>query len=378
MKALRVLIATTEAPDIAIGGLGFFHQMLWHHLRKMKIDFRTVYLNQYHTPPSRLADYTVSVDNVFPLDQTPESRSLGKAWCTQQKIQPVLDDFKPTVISVHEAWTMLPFYFVRDRVQLTLHASFLGMQHELARTQLGLQSYWEQKIASEAAAAFVLHSQWAVETHRNFVTSSLSRSPFCFPIGLDRYSYPAEKIPHPQGKLVVSFFGRATDVAKNFQAFYSAIAGLPEKYRQRIEPRIYSQPPYPTQLAQLGFGGLCYVQGEDKMRAFAETDVVVMPSTQESFGIVGLEALMSNCALIAPRGLGMDSYLPDSYQGKGSEGDIAVQLMQYVDDRASLSRMQSHGVFRSMVDKPEFDAALMTQRYVDIWQQMTALKISSN
>lgn len=54
MKSLRVLIITTEAPDVAVGGLGFFHQMLWQHLKSMKVDFRTVYLNKNNTPPPGL------------------------------------------------------------------------------------------------------------------------------------------------------------------------------------------------------------------------------------------------------------------------------------------------------------------------------------
>lgn len=372
MKTLRVLIVTTEAPDIAVGGLSFFQQMLWQQLKKMNIDFRTLYLNRGHSTPSRLADYNVVVDNVFPLTQTPESRSLGEAWSTQQKIQPILEEYQPDIISVHEAWTMLPFYFVRQKVQLTLHASFLGMQHELARTQLGLQSYWEQKIASEGSAAVVLHSQWAVKTHHDYVTKELQKPLYSFPIGIDRHCYPATKVAHPEGKLVVSFFGRATDVAKNFQTFYSALLQLSAHYREQIEPRIYSHPPYPQQLIDQGFQGLGYVQGDAKMQAFAETDVVVMPSTVESFGIVGIEALMSNCALLAPRGLGMDSYLPADFVGINSDQDIAQRLMAFIDDRSSLSRMQTEGVFRKMVDKPEFDAQLMAERYVEVWQRMLA------
>lgn len=175
---------------------------------------------------------------------------------------------------------MLPCYFAKGKVQLTIHASFLGMQHPIARTQLGLQSYWEQKIASEASASLVLHSDWAVRTHHDYVTDTLPFPPVCFPIGVDRHTYPAKKIPHPEGKLVVSFFGRASDYAKNFPVFYRAISGLPAKYRDQIDPRIYSHPPFPRQLVDEGYGGLRYVQGDEKMRAFSETDVVVMPSTQ--------------------------------------------------------------------------------------------------
>jgi glycosyltransferase involved in cell wall biosynthesis len=106
------------------------------------------------------------------------------------------------------------------------------------------------------------------------------------------------------------------------------------------------------------------------MRAYAETDVVVMPSTLESFGIVGLEALMCNCALVAREGLGMDSYMPKSLATSNTTEGIIAVLKYYIDNRGELSNKQSENYFRNLVDKAEFDSETMALNYINVWEKM--------
>ena len=60
-----------------------------------------------------------------------------------------------------------------------------------------------------------------------------------------------------------------------------------EKYKNQIEARLYSPTKADSSIERYGIKVMPFVQGEKKKIAYAETDIVVMPSIRESFGIVG-------------------------------------------------------------------------------------------
>ena len=130
----RVLIVTSEAPDRSPGGLGFFNQILWQELKRQNFTFRTLYINNKNTQPSGLTDYQLSVEGALPFDSTLESEVLNQSWTIRNRIQPVLDEYQPDVISVHENRSLLPFYFELKKVQFSLHVGYIGMKHYLPRT----------------------------------------------------------------------------------------------------------------------------------------------------------------------------------------------------------------------------------------------------
>lgn len=365
----RVLIVTTEAPDVLFSGLGFFNEHFWAELKRLNYPFKVLYINNQRTPNSKLADYEIATELLLPFDSSLESACLNIAWSTYHKIQPILNEFKPDIISIHENGPLLPFYFELKKVQFTMHSSYIGMQHYLSRTNRGLQHYWEQRIAVRQSAAVVLHSEWAHRCIVEYVSADLV-PPNIFPIGVDFADYPEKKIPHPDGKVVISFFGRFTDIVKNFQVYRDAILTLPPEYRNIVEARVYGPEKIPDYLEKEGFKGLKFVQGEAKKRAFAETDIVVFPSVQESFGIVGLEALLSNCALIATPGLGMDEYIQPEYACESNVESIREHIIGYLSDIKKLRKDQADGVFRKSVDRPEFTLRRMTERYIEVWQQL--------
>lgn len=365
----RVLIVTTEAPDVLFSGLGFFNEHFWAELKRRSYPFKVLYLNNQKTAHSQLADYEIAVEPALPLDSSLESLSLNVAWSTAQKIQPILNEFKPDIISVHENSPLLPFFFELNRVQFTLHSSYIGMQHYLTRTQKGMQHYWEQRIAVRQSGAVVLHSDWAHRSVIQHVSADIV-PPHLFPIGVNFADYPADKIPHPEGKVVISFFGRFTDIVKNFLIFRDAINTLPPTYRQRIEARVYGPEKIPDYMEKEGFKGLTFVQGEEKKRALAETDIVVFPSMQESYGIVGLEALLSNCALIATPGLGMDSYMQPEYACEPTIAAIQKRIITYLSDVEQLRNDQKAQIFRNSVNRPEFTLGKMTESYIGVWQEL--------
>ena len=365
----KVLVVTTEAPDVLSGGLGFFNNILWQELKRRNFSFRTLYLNNQGTQPSLLADYQVSVEAVLPFDSTIESEAMNKAWTTRNRIQPILDEYQPDIISVHENWSVLPFYFEIKKVQFTLHASYIGMEHYLVRSQAGLQYYWEQRIALRQAGAVVMHSDWTRRLAREYIASD-GPPPSVFPIGLNPDDYPAQKQFHPEGKIVISFFGRFGDVVKNFKAFRRAILTLPPQLRDRVEARVYGPDRLPEGLAEQGFKGLSFVQGEAKKQAFAETDIVVMPSTHESFGIVGLEALLSNCALIATGGIGMDAYMPKECACAPNSVAIKDRLVHDIQNFDQIRQKQLMQYYRNSVLTPELHLSTMVDCYIKVWQDL--------
>lgn len=379
-KMPRVLFITTEAPDVLFGGLGFFNDLMWQELRRRNFPFLAVYVNRHKSPPSKLADVNVSVSMALPFDGSVEVKSVNEAWTTRVALESIIREFKPDVISVHEVWTIMPFYFDLARVQFTFHSSHVGMEHYLARTLEGLQAYWEQRIAVRQSGALVLHSQWIDNMIKQYVASDRIE-PDIFPIGLRPQDYPELKVRHPEGKLVVSFFGRYHDVAKNFMAYRDAILSLPADYRSRIEARIYG--PYAEDsetaisLLEQGFVGLNFVQGKAKWKALEETDVIVMPSTRESFGIVGLEALLSNCLLVATPNLGMDSYMAAENACEPTAQAIRDRLIQVLDDKETLYARQERNEFRRMALDQGFEVEKMADRYIEVWSRLAAQNAST-
>ena len=56
---------------------------------------------------------------------------------------------------------------------------------------------------------------------------------------------------------------------------------------------------------------LGYLRGQDKIDVLKSADAVILPSIHEPFGIVGLEALASNCILISSFVDGITDYLTE-------------------------------------------------------------------
>ena len=195
----RVLIVTTEPPDIASGGLAFFHGLLWAELTRRNYPFKTVYLNRNGSPDSKMADFNVRVTADLPFDVIPEVTTMNLAWSTREKLQPILDGYQPDVISAHEPSSLMPFYFELNKLQFTLHASHIGMDHEALRTPHGLQGYREQRLAVQQSAALVLHSAWAQNTVKQQLTEFAAPT-HVFPIGLNFDDYPSAKMRQSAGQ----------------------------------------------------------------------------------------------------------------------------------------------------------------------------------
>ena len=286
----KCLLVTSEVPDVMVGGLGEFIRILYSQLKVVGYPVKLVYLNINNTTASRFADYNVRVGERLPVDSLDGSKFLSVAWGLRHEMDNILKEEQPDVISTHDAVSMLPFYYEREKVQFTLHSSHIGFQHERLRDKNGLLNFEGQKVALQSASSVVFHSQWAAQTASKEVTEHISGRKFIFPVGINSAEYPTEKAE--RDKIVISFFGRHFDFSKNFPALYSAGMSLSEDEKKRVKFRLYGAP-YDIVEPQIRSEGLFrlmgFVSGEEKRQAFAETDIVVMPSLFENFGLVGLE-----------------------------------------------------------------------------------------
>lgn len=87
---------------------------------------------------------------------------------------------------------------------------------------------------------------------------------------------------------------------------------------------------------------------------------------QESYGIGGLEALLSNCALIATPGLVMDT----EYACEPTIAAIQKRIIAYLSDVEQLREDQKAQIFRNSVNRPKFTLGKMCESYINVWQEL--------
>ncbi|HZK19412.1 MAG TPA: glycosyltransferase family 4 protein [Treponemataceae bacterium] len=108
----------------------------------------------------------------------------------------------------------------------------------------------------------------------------------------------------------VAFFGRFENMQKGVVHFINAVNMLGAVFfsRHNVELSLYGKGSFGSEIDVSLFTNIAFLQGDDLIQAYAKTDVVVMPSRYEPFGLVGLEAMAAGCLLLATAGQGMDEY----------------------------------------------------------------------
>ena len=273
----------------------------------------------------------------------------------------------------------------KPRVQVTLHNRSLGMAHAFDRTHAGLQHYWEQKLAAKHAQAVVLHSQSSLQMLQRDVLSqfdAVACKPSVFPIGLNAADYPTRKKRLLNGKIVVSYIGGLNDPLQQFKRFADVIAALPETTRKdKIEARVYSFDTMPEDIRQKQFSDIGFYKlnnNFDVISALLQTEILLIPYTHDGLGILALQAMLTNCKIIATANTASDEYLePSGYcgSGMGSESGSNInsmthQLKHALDDIVNIRQLQDQNHFRTLVDRLSFSVEAMADAYIATWQDM--------
>lgn len=302
---MKVLFVTSEHPSRIFGGLGTFTREYTRVLRK-KCQVKVVYFHfGPDTPPSVDSDidYVCSANRNFEAYNI-EARILETAAFFRSQVQPIITDFDPDVIHCNDRQTFLPFRFDTNVIYSShlLFCDLLGLQ---GITDEYLQELKIERCAFSSAAISVVYSRFAVDR----VISQISPkcSPVVLPLAIKTDNFYDNKDSKNIG---IAYFGRFEENQKGFLQFIKAVQligkELKEKYSIRFS--LFGKGSIPPNIDISLFDNVTFLEGDALQDEYAKTNIVVMPSRYEPFGLTGLEAMASGCLLLVTKGLGMDEY----------------------------------------------------------------------
>lgn len=137
---------------------------------------------------------------------------------------------------------------------------------------------------------------------------------------VEDYNDGYKKKFYKNGQLNVLVMGNF-EPRKNFGIVIEAIEKLPEKYKQKIHLNIvgrsFNGPCSTSILSAVNRNANISYLGEisdinDKINLYKETDIVIVPSTDESCSLVALEGIMMGCPIIVSKNVGAQYVVDDN------------------------------------------------------------------
>lgn len=306
---MRVLFVTTEHPGYLYGGLGTFTREYVRELRRYA-DVVCVYFHLREGPlpvPDETVDYVFAPNRIFEAF-SPDARILEVAASFRAKLDPIIKSFKPDVIHCNDRQTYLPFRFEKN-VFYSSHLIFTDLLTSNSMNDIYFQEVKVERCALENSSVVAAYSDFAAESVMQVAGGKCS--PVVLPLGLkvERF-YSNKREKRGDGVLNVSYFGRFEDVQKGFYDFIYAVNKLGKKFKQRnnVKFHLYGRGTIDFGQDLSLFEKPEFLEGQALYDAYAESDIVVMPSRYEPFGFTGLEAMASGAVVLIPEGLGMDMY----------------------------------------------------------------------
>ncbi|MBR9973697.1 glycosyltransferase family 4 protein [Magnetospirillum sulfuroxidans] len=172
---------------------------------------------------------------------------------------------------------------------------------------------------------------------------------------------------------IIGFAGRPNDPRKNLGLLIRAIV-IAHGRDPRIRLRLTGQPDKSTaaMIRSLGAQALVQWQGvlprQDLPGFYAGLDVFALPSAQEGFGIVGIEAMACGVPVVSTRCGGPQDYVCDGETGflvDSTAQAMAEALLRLVIDRALHHRM---GHAARNVAKTRYSPACFRKALDENWQ----------
>lgn len=351
---MKVLFVTSEHPENQFGGLGSFTRDYVKELKKT-VEVVAVYLHyssEIPPEPGGAIDYVLVPEKKFPSVSI-EGNILETAASFQDSLERIILDFKPDVIHCNDRQTYLPFRFKKNVVYSShlMYTDLIGMRN------LNDIYFPEQKIerlALENSGAVIAYSDFSAE---RILKNSRAENIFVLPLGINtelisRFSRAGKKLDQKilKGKeLTIGYFGRLENVQKGFLKFSEAVNILGKKFKieNKVKYVIFGRGKIPAGIDISLIDRSGYLKQEDLYREMAETDIMVMPSNYEPFGLAGIEAMASGALLLCTKGLGMDSY---AVYGKNAlaipenPAGIASVLETAVKNYDKMERLISNGI----------------------------------
>ncbi len=314
---IKVLVVTAEPPGEPLNGVGSFVQDFKVASQgELEVKVLSLQLDPHFLPKKPAdaqdrkelgwADWSYKIENDWYSDT-----AEGRMWISSHKAFPftqqILNDFQPDLIFLQSVKVWLPFRYEKNII-----IAFHGLSEPIA-TKRAKDNYWTatRRLEQEAIAksiGVVVFSKWMRVKLEESYKKGADISVLPYGLFLNQYKYA--KKPNPKDKISVAYFGRLNDSDKGCLAFFEAAQILFEsKHFPNVSFHIYGdgEDRKETHYPSLRFHG--HLSGDELIHAYKDTHIVVMPSRQEPFGLVGLEAMAAGCLLLCPRGLGMDEYV---------------------------------------------------------------------
>ncbi|MEE0885352.1 MAG: glycosyltransferase family 4 protein [Treponema sp.] len=342
---MRVLFVTSEHPGYLFGGLGTFTREYVRELRKY-CDVKCVY---FHLSDGRIPLPDETVDYVFAPEQifdafTPEARILESAASLRKQLEPLMQSFKPDVIHCNDRQTYMPFRFEKN-VFYSSHLIFTDLIASSYLDDLYFQEVKVERCAIENSAVVASYSEFSakcVEKHAGNLKSAV-----VLPLGLRTEKF--HRNFRKDGKIRVCYFGRFENVQKGVNDFIYAVNQLGPQFKRRnsVEYCLYGRGQIDVGMDLSLFNKPEFLEGDELFEAYANADIVVMPSHYEPFGLTGLEAMASGALLLVTTGLGMDEYAEPGRNCIGLSGnayEMVSALRNAILDLPKLNLLRENAV----------------------------------
>jgi len=240
------------------------------------------------------------------------------------------------------------------------------------RALLSLQARWERLNTRRADLVLVTSRYCAEVAHREYGVPPARLAVVPEPIDLEAWDAAFRRAPRrARGRPVVLSVARMYP-RKRLQDLLQAAATLRGEIAD-VQVRIVGQGPEFVALerlhAELGLGDSVALLGdvsrEDLAEEYVNADVFCLPSVQEGFGIVFLEAMAAGLPIVACRAAAMPETVRDGVTGvlvpTRDPAALARTLGELLRDPARAQALGTEGRRRI----PEFATDRVAQRFVD-------------
>ena len=301
---MKVLFATSEHPKNQFGGLGSFTREITSELKKL-CDLKTVY---FHYGNNDVPQPDNTIDYVLKPKQCWKTASIGEnilenSASLNSQLASVLKDFSPDVIHCNDRQTFLPFRFNKN-VVYSSHLMFTDLLGISKLDDVYFNELKIERLALEKAKAVIAYSDFSAD---RITKNVCAKQLFILPLGFKPAEFYSNKNPNV---LNIAYFGRFENLQKGYIEFINAVnkLGLDFKTKYKINYSLYGRGEIPKNIDTSLFDFIGFLKTDELKEAYSKTDIVVMPSKYEPFGLTGLEAMAAEALLLCTKDNGMDAF----------------------------------------------------------------------
>ena len=173
----------------------------------------------------------------------------------------------------------------------------------------------------------------------------------------------------PDDVILLCMVGRFTE-QKNHKNMISALSGLHSGIQLVLVGDGVLRKSIEKQVAEEGLGGRVRFMGfrMDVVRIMKSSDICVLPSISEQFGLVAVEAMACGKALACSDVPGLREVVGDSglLFDPNDPGDIAEKINELINDETVRSRLVARGLRRA----EEFGVEKMVERHMELYGRL--------